>query len=203
MQKPTGYDEAQASGEFTPVELGGHYCQIKQVSERKSSTGKDMIVVVFDFCSPDKQDGYFSNLFQNDTREEKKWPFNGTKYVMVNDYQDPSKTSRAFKTFCTCVEKSNNVEIQWGGCDWAKQFKGKKIGAVYGEEENEYEGRTFMRRIPKWFCSSDAVKDAKIPDVKYLPGSTNQKPSGSAPAQKPDANGFMNLPEGFDEEIPF
>ena len=200
MQKPTGYDEAQASGEFIPVDLGGHYCQIKQVSERKSSTGKDMIVVVFDFCSPDKQDGYFSNLFQNDTREEKKWPFNGAKYVMVNDYQDPSKTSRAFKTFCTCVEKSNNVEIQWGGGNWAAQFKGKKIGVVFGAEENEYDGRVFMRHVPKWFCKIDSVKDAKIPESKYLENRTAAPPASN---QKPDSDGFMNLPEGFDEEIPF
>ena len=49
MKKPDGYDEAKASGEFTPVKDGGHYAVIKQVSERQSSTGKDMVVVLFDF----------------------------------------------------------------------------------------------------------------------------------------------------------
>ena len=125
MQKPNGYEEAQASGEFTPVNLGGHHAVIMQVTEKKSSTGKDMIVVVFDFAKNDEQAGYFNDRFKNDTRDDKKWPFNGTKYIMVNDYQDANKTSRQFKTFCTCFEKSNGTEVNWGLPNWGAQFKGK------------------------------------------------------------------------------
>lgn len=194
MQKPTGYDETKASGEFTPVELGGHYCVIKQVTEQQSSTGKDMIVVLIDFCAPDAQEGYFSDQFNNDDRDEKKWPFAGSKYIMVNDYNDPNKTSRQFKTFCTCVEKSNNFTIQWGGKDWSKQFKGKKIGAVYGAEEHEYDGKVSMRHLPKWFCNIDGVKTAKIPVTKYL---------ANAPAPAAGEVPFVNVPEGVEEEIPF
>lgn len=193
MNKPSGYDDVQIGG-FTPVDLGGHYCQIKQVAERKSSTGKDMIVVLFDFCKPDAQENYFMNLFAGDVREDKKWPFSGSKYIMVNDYQDPSKTSRQFKAFCTCVEKSNGYSIQWGGNNWAAQFKGKKIGAVYGAEEHEYDGKVTMRHNPRYFCNIDAVKDAKIPEAKLL-----KNVSGTAT----DSDGFINIPEGTDEEIPF
>lgn len=194
MNKPSGYDDVQVGGGFTPVDLGGHYCQIKQVAERKSSTGKDMIVVVFDFVKPDAQEGYFMEQFKNDVREDKKWPFAGSKYIMVNDYQEPSKTSRQFKSFCTCVENSNNYQIQWGGNDWAAQFKGKKIGAVYGEEEHEYDGKVSKRRLVRYFCSLDAVKDAKIPEAKLLKN-----------VSRPVANdsSFINIPEGTEEEIPF
>ena len=201
MLKPSGYDEAQAGGEFTPVDLGGHYAIIKQVSERQSSTGKDMIVVLYDFTSPDKQEGFFSKQFNNDDRPEKKWPFAGTKYIMVNDYNDQNKTSRAFKTFCTCVEKSNNYQIAWGGNAWAQQFKNKFVGVVFGEEESEYDGKIRMRRVPKWFCTTDKVKDQSIPAPKYL--------NGVGPAQNQQntstesADPFLNIPEGIDEEIPF
>lgn len=194
MNKPSGYDDVQVGGGFTPVDLGGHYCQIKQVAERKSSTGKDMIVVVFDFVKPDAQEGYFMEQFKNDVREDKKWPLAGSKYIMVNDYQEPSKTSRQFKSFCTCVENSNSYQIQWGGADWAAQFKGKKIGAVYGEEEHEYDGKVSKRRLVRYFCSLDAVKDAKIPEAKLLKN-----------VSRPAANdtSFVNIPEGTEEEIPF
>lgn len=201
MQKPSGYDEAKASGEFTPVNLGGHYAIIKQVSERQSSTGKDMIVVLFDFCKPDKQVDYFANQFNNDDRENKKWPFAGTKYIMVNDYNDPSKTSKNFKTFCTCVEKSNNYQIAWGGNAWAQQFKNKFIGVVFGEEENEYEGKITMRRNPRWFCNLDRVETSGVPTPKYLNGispaqtTTNDKAEG--------VDGFLNIPDDMAEEIPF
>lgn len=193
MQKPSGYDEAKQSGEYTPIDLGGHYCVIKQVSEKQSSTGKDMIVVLIDFCKPDQQADYFTARFNNDTRPdyEKKWPYSGTKYIMVKDYQDPNKTSRQFKTFCTLVEKSNNFTIQWGGENWAQQFKGKKIGAVYGEEEHEYEGRISMRETLKWFCSWDFVKSANVPAPKYL---ETKRPADEVP--------YMTPPE-VDEAIPF
>ena len=198
MNKPQGYDEARTSGEFTPAAPGGHYAVIKQVSERESSTGKSMIVVLFDFCKPDAQADYFAGLFSSDNREDKKWPFAGTKYIMVQDYEDPTKTSRNFKTFCTCFEESNNCQVQWGGGSWANQFKNKKIGVVFGEEENEYDGKTFMRSVPKWFCQWAKVADAKIPPVKYLPGHSVEQ---STP--KTDTAGFMQLPEGMDDEIPF
>ena len=201
MQKPNGYDEAQAGGEFTPIDLGGHYAIIKQVSERQSSTGKDMIVVLYDFTSPDKQEGFFSKQFNNDDRPEKKWPFAGTKYIMVNDYNDPNKTSRAFKTFCTCVEKSNNYQIAWGGNAWAQQFKNKFVGVVFGEEESEYDGKIRMRRVPKWFCNTDKVKDQSIPAPKYLNGVGPAQPQQNTSTESVDP--FLSIPEDIDEEIPF
>lgn len=204
MNKPNGYDEARASGEYTPVELGGHYAVIKQVSETQSSTGNDMIVVLFDFAKPDKQINHFTKQFTSDDRPYKKWPFPGTKYIMVHDYEDPSKTSRAFKTFCTCFERSNGCEIQWNGNSWGQQFKGKKIGVVFGEEESSYEGKISMRRVPKWFCRYDTVPDQTIPKPKYLNGKSPAASTASAAAAPTTgADGFMNIPEGQEEDIPF
>lgn len=193
MKKPNGYDEARESGSFTPVELGGHYAVIKQVTERETSTGKPMIVVLFDFAPEDKQPGYFVDAFDNDNREDKKWPFAGSKYIMVQDYQDANKTSRQFKTFCSCVEKSNSMTIKWGGSDWGKQFKGKKVGVIYGEEEHEYDGETSMRRLPKFFCAVDKVPTATTPTPKYLTR------DAAAPAPQTIA-GVTVIP---DDEIPF
>ena len=198
MQKPNGYDDVRESGSFTPVELGGHYAVIKQVTEMQSSTGKPMIVVLFDFDKTDKQPEYHSKAFQASDKPDRKWPFNGSKYVMINDFTDSSKTSRAFKTFCTSFEKSNNCSVQWGGNDWGKQFKNKKIGVVYGEEENEYDGQTFMRRVPKWFCSWDSVAGAKVPEPKYL---TNRRPAADTAPQSADA--FINVPDDAGDDIPF
>lgn len=168
MIKPNGYDEAIVSGEFVPVTPGGHYCSIKKVEEQMSSTGKPMIVVYFDFSGKDAQEGYFMKSFNEDTREEKKWPFAGRKYIMVEDYQDSSKTSRQFKTFCSCVEKSNdNFIVQWGD-DWGAQFTNKQVGIVFGREEQEYDGKVTMRCLPKYFCKIDAVENARVPEDKLL-----------------------------------
>ena len=70
MQKPNSYDTTQAAGEFEPIKLGGHKMVIKQVSERQSQGGLNMIVVLFDFADGDEQAGYFMKQFENDIRPE-------------------------------------------------------------------------------------------------------------------------------------
>lgn len=177
MNKPNNYDAVQSST-FTPVELGGHVAVIKQVSETKSKNGQDMIVVLFDFDRTDIQAGHFTNDFNADTREDKKWPFLGSCWIMVNDYKDKNSTSRNFKRFCESVEKSNGYRIQWGIDNWGKQFVGKTIGVVYGEEEDEYNGERKMRTRLKWFCGANEAKTAKVPPAKLMKTeSTPQQPT--------------------------
>lgn len=195
MQKPNGYDEVRIPGDFTPVELGGHHMIVKGVREEKSKSGKDMIVVAFDFAQNDKQPGYFADLFEKDIRPEKKWPNNGTQYIVT---MDGEKVSRSFKSFITSVERSNDFEVKWDNkfCD---QFKGKKVGGVFGLVEEEYNGEVKQRHKLRWFCEDSKVDGQNIPQPKYL---TQQKPV-SAAAVPTDASGFIAVPEGIDEEIPF
>ena len=144
MQKPNNYDNTQASGSFTPIETGGHHLIIKQVQEAKSKKGKDMVVVIFDTAPGDRQPSYFSKLFAEDIRPEKKWPRNGRQYIVVED--DEGNCSKSFKSFINSVEKSNSgFTTQWGD-KFAAQFKGKRIGGVFGEVENEYNGKVSMRK---------------------------------------------------------
>ena len=178
MQKPSNYDETKVGGDFTPVELGGHHAVIKDVKEQKSSTGKDMIVVAIDFAA--------------NIRPDKKWPFQAVQYIVVEGAD--GKTTRNFKSFITSFENSNNCEAVWGE-NFCKQFKGKKIGVVYGNVEEEYNGEVKKRRRIRWFCEDAAVDTAKVPDDKLLN-------SGSKPVAT-SGSGFMSIPNGLEEEIPF
>ena len=196
MNKPNNYDNTKVGGDFTPVELGGHHMVIKQVSERKNKSGGDMIVVLFDFAKGDRQEGYFTDQFKNDIRPDKKWPHNGSSYINVNDAKT-GECSRSFKSFITSVEKSNRgFVVQWGD-NFCQQFKNKKIGGVFGEVENEWNGKTSMRHELRWLGEDGKMDSAKIPDPKYLP--TDGK-KGKAVTGKED---FMNVPDSEDESIPF
>lgn len=201
MQKPNNYDQTQAGGEFTPVELGGHYLVIKQVSETTSKQGKPMIVVLFDFAANDAQAGYFMEQFKNDIRPDKKWPNQAAQYILPND--ENGQCSRSFKTFTTCVEHSNaGFVTQWGVENWGQQFKNKAIGGVFGEQMDFYNGKETKKRVLRWFASIDKVADASIPDVTETQAYKNRQngyPLGSAPV----GDGFMNIPDGIDEELPF
>lgn len=192
MNKPSGYDEVKVGGDFTPIELGGHHLVIKGVREEKSKTGKDMIVVAFDTAKNDKQPEYFSDLFEKDIRPEKKWPNNGTQYILTMDSQDANKTSRSFKSFITSFEKSNDCEAVWGD-KFCAQFKGKKIGGVFGLVEEEYNGEVKQRHKLRWFCEDARADEANVPEAKLL----------NKPVKAPTDNGFVNVPDGVAEEIPF
>lgn len=194
MQKPNGFEDV-SDGSFTPVELGGHYMTIKKLEETQSKSGKPMIKVAFDFVAPDKQAGYFTQAFKDDVRPDKKWPNNGILYVLTED--EKGNCSRNFKRFITAVEKSNNgFTTKWGN-DFADQFKGKRLGGVYGIVEDEYNGKISKKHQLRWVCEWDAVSSAKIPDAKLLPN-TNVTSSAT-----PSDSSFINIPEGMDEEIPF
>lgn len=196
MNKPNNYDATKETGEFTPVELGGHHMIIKQVAEKQTSTGKPMIVVLYDFAKNDKQPEYMKKDFDSDVRPDKKWPYAGTEYIVTVDKD--GNCSRSFKTFISCFEKSNNVQAVWGDA-FCKQFKDKKIGGVFGEVENEYNGKVTMRHLLRYFCSDGAVDTAKIPAPQLLNGKS-QPSTSSVPT---DNNGFINVPEGTDEDLPF
>lgn len=191
MNKPNNYDNVQ-TGEFTPINLGGHHLIIKGVEERQTRNGKDMLVVAFDFAPNDKQPGYAAELFKNDIRPDKKWPNSCVSYIVATD--NDGNTSRKFKTFIRSVEDSNKgFMTTWGeGPVFTQQFKGKRVGGVFGRVENEYNGERRLRVELRWFCEDTKADDAKIPDDKLLKQT-------AAPAQTPS----VTSTPAYDEDVPF
>ena len=193
MQKPNNFDETKVGGQYTPISVGGHHMIIKQVSETTSSSGKPQIVILMDTAKNDSQPGFFNAEFASDIRPEKKWPYAGTKWLNTEDAN--GNCSRMFKSFITAFEKSNGVEAVWGD-GFTKQFKNKKIGAIYGEVENEYNGKVTMRHEFRFFCEDAKVEGAKVPDPVYLDKS-------KTPAATPSADSFVNVGTDEDEDLPF
>jgi len=188
MNKPNNYDNTSTGNmEFTPVELGPHYAIIKEVRETQSKSGLDMIVVYIDFDKIDEQAGYFTEQYKNDTREDKKWPFNGTQYVL--SVGQDKLTTKAFKQFCSAWENSNGKEIQWGGA-FCKQFKNTQIGVNFGEIEEEYKDKVVVRRRIRWFFDVNKFDSQSVPERKDLPG---------VKATAPASDDWMNVPDGQDE----
>ena len=211
MLKTQGYDEAPSSfqqrEEITP---GGHHLIIKQVNETESKNGKPMIVVLFDFAQNDTQAGVFMTEFKNDDRNDKKWPHRGTSYIMTQDWQDSSKTSRNFKSFCTCFEKSKGCVIKWVEDPniWAAQFKNKKIGGCFGIIHDVYNGKEITKTELRWFCEDAKVESTQVPNERLLTESQKMelKADPNTPREKPQMGpdtDFVNVPADIDEELPF
>lgn len=201
MLKPNDYDNTKAGGGYEAPEVGGHHMIIKQVNETQSKKGKPMIVILIDFAKNDRQPDLFMNQFKDDIRPEKKWPHGGTIYCLVED--SSGKTSRNYKTFCTCFEKSNNTTINWtdNSAQWCGQFKNKKIGGVYGIVHSEYQGEEKVRSEFRWFVTDDKVDPNNVPAERLL-----SEEERARLITKPGNNGsdFVNIPDGIDDEgLPF
>ena len=207
MQKPNGYDNAQEMGPGrAAITPGGHHLIIKQVNETQSKSGKPMIVALFDFAPNDEHKDMIMDEFKADTKPDKKWPHRGTAYIMVQDYEDPDKTSKQYKTFCTCFEKSNGVQINWtdNAQAWAQQFNGKKIGGAFGVVHDVYNGRETVKTELRWFISDQAVDGYLAPAEKMLSDAKKAQLTEQAEsAPSTGADTFVNIPEGVQEELPF
>ena len=187
FEKPAGYDEVQAGGEYTPIELGGHKLVIKAIEEATASTGTKYLKVSFDTAQDDKQPNFYAEQWKKDTRDNKKW--GGVAVVFPTDQQ--GKTSKTFKQFCTSIERSNNSKIQWGA-QFEASIVGKAIGGVFGEEEYiGADGNVKTARKLFWWRSTDSVADAAIPDKRTV---DNNASSGSE---------FMSVPADLVGELPF
>ena len=180
MQKPNNYESTQAGGDFTPVELGGHYAVIKNVSEREDKNGDPMIVVSIDFDKKDAQAGYFMEQFKKDVRPDKKYPNQATNYITS---ERAGACTKGFKSFMRAYAESN-LDGQY---------------TVFGEVEDTYNGETKMRRKIRWFCDYNKAGEQKIPATKYE--ATNSP--ATAPASTSQSDDFMKVDPNADEEIPF
>lgn len=201
MNKPNNYENTQAAGEFTPIDLGGHYLVIKQVEEMSSKGGKPMIKISFDTADNDKQPHYFLDRFRGDIRPDKKWPANGVSYIMTEDQN--GNCSRSFKGFTTSVEKSNpGFSVQWGP-NFAACFKNKLVGGIFREELGIYNGKETKQRKLQWFCANEKVADAAVPDPYETDEHKSWRESDGRTTNPADDQGFMNIPDGVEEELPF
>ena len=131
----------------------------------------------------------------------KKYPNQATQYILTED--DKGECTKSFKTFCGCVERSNaGFVTQWGD-NFGQQFKGKKIGGVFGEQMDFYNGEEKKNRILRWFCQIDKVSDATVPDLTESKAFKEHKTDDPIASAATSPDGFMNIPDGLDEELPF
>lgn len=198
ITKPQGYDEAPAyTGEFMQLPAGLYVCEILGVKQEEYN-GHDRFVMQFDIA-----DGEHKGFYQKQYNVEKATNQNA-KYKGVHRQYMDSNSLPFFKGLMTSVERSNQgFHFPWGTQGNEKTLVGKKFGAVMGREEFlTADGEKRMATKIVQIRSIDGLKDAKVPEDKLL----DDAPAASAPAPQQGAaseDGFMNIPDGINEELPF
>lgn len=186
MIKPSNYDSVNLGSQRLPA--GGYICTIMDVKEDKSKSGKNMIIISLDIAEGDYKDHYKKQfLAKND--KAARW---GCIVYAVAE----GEYIQNFVAFCKYSEESNNFNIAWGS-NFCNQFKGKKIGCVFGEEEFNGQNGIAVSTRPRYFLPISDIREGKftIPKKKTLDNNNNSM-------QRAESSGFIEM-DSDDDDLPF
>ena len=172
------------AGEFDRLPAGAYACVIRNAEDFSQ---KEYLKITYDIAAG-KYAGYYEKL-RNDHPD---WAWTG---AYVKSYK--TKALPMFKRFCSAVSKSNGNFVFDGGAVNADErtLIGKKVGLVMQEEEYYgNDGSKKTRLIVARECPIDKLSSQKIPEAKKLP---------DEPQSASGVDGFMSIPDGMDEEMPF
>ena len=166
MKAIENWSEIEAKGmeDFKSLPIGAYECVIREAKVYKNpTTEKESFRVQVDIASGEFK-GYFQQRYDNNTRSDKTWDNNSTRYLAFQ-----GDNVSYFKGFITGIENSN-PGYKW---DWDEtKLTGKKICGVYQYEEYEKQDGTKCVKVRlNKFRSLDKMKDIEVSDsVKLLNG---------------------------------
>ena len=180
------------------LKAGGHKCVIKQVLEGRSQTGKDMLTISYDTTEEDSQPKFFTEDYLGQSGTAKKW--HGNHYIVQgNDY-----FLKNLKQFVGAAEASNEgfEGLDKDGTVKTDDFKGKKIGIVFREEEYlANTGRKGTSVKSFYFCNYADAEDKPVPEKRTLPEQTR---AFASPDPAAASEGFMAVADNLEDEgLPF
>lgn len=180
--------------EWEQLPKGAFVIKILNIKEEanKNNPGTHL-AIAFDIAEGEYQ-GFYKRSFDNDTREDKKWPNDAVVYINCPQDNSDQWIVDNFNKFMTAVEDSNEG-YHW---NWdEKTLKNKLVGAKFYIEQSEYNGKIYDHTKAKWFIAAQKIRDGKygkLPNDKLIESTT----------ESTGTDGFVNVPDNItDEEVPF
>ena len=195
MRKFNDYEKTQSYATTEKLPVGGYVLRIEAVRYEEGKNGNsDRIQLRFDVAEGEQKD-FFRKNYDSQTSEDKKWKGTMSIYVPKDDgSEQDSWTKRRFKTIMEAFEASND-RYTW---NWDENsLKGKFIGGVFGEINTVIDDKQITYVGFRYSTTVDNIRNRnyKIPEPQTKNGATANT------VQKND--GFMSIPAGSEEEIPF
>ena len=188
------YEKTQAYGDYQQLPKGGYVVKIMGAEVCENSNGQ-YIKIGCDIAEGEYK-GFYANEYRSQQKEDKKWHCNYLLNVPNDDGSEKDGwTKRRFKTFTEALEESNpGYHFDWD----EQKFKGKIVGALFNEREYQKNDGSIGRATNlAQICTVEKIRSGKytLPNDKTLSGGSQ------APASSSD--GWMNIPDGVDEALPF
>lgn len=188
------YNKSGRKKSFPQLPKGAYVVRIKAAKEEPNKNGNGShLSVAFDIAEGEYE-GFYSNQFEANGNEDKKWPYDAIYYLTVPSDGCQEYVWTNWNTFFADLEDSNGGFVFGGD---PKTLKGKLIGGKFMIEQTEANGNIYDHTRLRWTCVADDVRNGKagkLPNDKLISG------VGKTTSVSDD---FMKLPEGDAEELPF
>lgn len=202
MKQFKGYAEAKKAAQYTGGRLpaGSYVCKIMNIRPESYDWG-DVIVVQFDITEGEQAD-FFKKQYDNNSDENKKWKGTARINVPTDDGSEKDGwTKKNFARWTDAIEKSNpGYEWDWDEMKW----KGKAVGIIFGDTGNVINGKEILYTEVRTACSVEDARNGNVWSGYFnLKARNGYTGAGSKNSVKENASGFMEIPEGTEDEIPF
>lgn len=202
MALPT-YNRQNRRQSFQQLPKDAYVVIIKGAKEENNKNGKGThLTIAFDIAEGEYA-GFYQKQFDANTSEDKKWPNDAIFYLSVPVDGSPDYVWTNWNTFFADLEDSNNGFVFSGDM---KTLKGKVVGGKFHNEQSQApNGTVYDHTRLRWTCVAADVRNGKagkLPQDKLIAASS-QRPGPAASGAAVDENGFMYIPEGTEEEVPF
>lgn len=195
MKKRNSFNRENVYRETEKLPVGGYVIKIISAKEEEFSWGS-RLAIAFDIEEGEYK-GFYKRNFESQQGEDKKWKGVFRLNIPKEDGSDMDEwTQKKFNTSIVNIEDSNPGYF----FDWDEtKLKGKIVGALFNNKEYEINGKNGFYTNCHSLVTVDTIRSGKftIPKDTLL----QNRSTSSVPAENGD--GFMNIPNGVEEEIPF
>lgn len=198
MKRYEGF-AAQKSGRREHLAPGGYVVKIMKAEDVSFSNGP-CLMLSFDIAEgADK--GFFLRDYRQNTYDNKKW--RGVHYLNQPCGDGSEKDSwaiHAMNNFIAVVQESNpGFTWDWGPVEMGdySQLKGKVLGALFGQVEWEYNGKTGWATKCRGLITAQDVRDGNFTTPADKPLHQSRQPA--QPVSTQDSSGSLE----DDDDLPF
>lgn len=186
------YDKAKRKKTFEQLPKGAYVIKIKDAKEEQNRNGTGShLSIAFDIAEGEYKDIY-QRRYEGDANPDKRWPLDAIYYLNVPNDNSQQYIWDNWNTFFADLEDSNNGFVFSGD---VKKLKNKLLGGKFAIEQTEYNGNVYDHTRLRWTCVADDVRNGK---AGKMPNDKLISKQAAAPS-----DGFMDVPLGSADEIPF
>ena len=197
MALPT-YDRNKRRASFEQLPKGAYVVKITGAKEETwADSGDSVLRIAFDIAEGEYA-GFYQKQFDANTSADRKWPMDAVFSLDI-----PTESSEEYKwtnwnTFFSDLEDSNNG-FRFDGD--LRKLKGKVIGGLFHNKQSvgKKDGKVYDHIVMKWTRPAADIRSGR--SIK-LPDDILKSGSAMASASATD-DGFMEIPEGTEDELPF